>query len=102
MAFRYGGRNSSIEKSIEKRLRGQKAATVTVLDRIASGLGLSPAALVAQAADDRVTIRRATEQDMIDEPGGWRRTILTQVVPGVNFEWIRVTLPAGCDPGWSV
>ena len=80
--------------------RGQKAATVTVLDRIASGLGISLAALVALAADSRVIVRRAAEQDVIDEPGGWQRTILTPVVAGVNFEWIRMTLPAGCDAGW--
>ena len=47
-----------------------------------------------------MVIRRAADQDTIDEPGGWRRTILTPVVPGVNFEWIRTTLPAGCDAGW--
>lgn len=80
--------------------RGQKAATVTVLDRIASGLGISLPALVALASDSGVIVRRAAEQDVIDEPGGWQRTILTPVVAGVNFEWIRTTLPAGCDPGW--
>jgi transcriptional regulator with XRE-family HTH domain len=80
--------------------RGKKAATVTVLDRIAAGLGLSLPALVALAGDSRVIVRRAAEQDVIDEPGGWQRTILTPVVPGVNFEWIRTILPAGCDAGW--
>ena len=80
--------------------RGQKAATVTVLDRIARGLGLSLAALVSVASDDRVIVCRAAGQDVIDEPGGWRRTVLTPVVPGVNFEWIRTTLPPGCDAGW--
>lgn len=80
--------------------RGQKAATVLVLDRIAGGLGVPLAALVSLPGDGRVIVRRATEQDVIDEPGGWRRALLTPVVPGVNFEWIRVTLPAGCDAGW--
>lgn len=80
--------------------RGQKAATVTVLDRIASGLGISLAALIAVAADSGVIVRRAAEQDVISEPGGWQRTILTPVVAGVNFEWIRTVLPAGCDAGW--
>jgi XRE family transcriptional regulator, regulator of sulfur utilization len=80
--------------------RGEKAATVTVLDRIASGLGVSLGTLVSLAADSRVIVRRAAEQDVVDEPGGWRRTILTPVVAGVNFEWIRTTLPAGCDAGW--
>lgn len=80
--------------------RGQKAATVTVLERVASGLGLSLATLVTLAADDRLIVRRAAGQDVIDEPGGGQRTILTPVVPGVNFEWIQTTLPAGCDAGW--
>jgi len=79
---------------------GQKAATVTVLGRVADGLGMSLTALIALAEDSRVIVRRAAEQDVISEPGGWQRTILTPVVAGVNFEWIRVTLPAGCDAGW--
>ena len=43
-------------------------------------------------------MRRAAEQDVVDEPGGWPRTILTPVVPGLNFELIRSTLPPGCAP----
>jgi XRE family transcriptional regulator, regulator of sulfur utilization len=80
--------------------RGQKAATVTVLDRIASGLGISLPALITLAADSGVIVRRAAGQDVIGEPGGWQRTILTPVVAGVNFEWIRTDLPPGCDVGW--
>jgi transcriptional regulator with XRE-family HTH domain len=80
--------------------RGQKAATVTVLDRIAAGLGVSLPALIALAADSSVIVRRAAEQDVVHEPAGWQRTILTPVIPGVNFEWIRTTLPARCDAGW--
>jgi len=80
--------------------RGQKAATIVVLDRVADGLGVPLASLVTLPDDGRVIIRRAAAQDVIDEPGGWRRTILSPVVPGVNFEWIRTTLPGGCDAGW--
>ncbi len=79
--------------------RGQKAPTITVLARIAGGLGVPLTRLVAVAADDRLIVRRAADQDSVDEPGGWRRTILTPVVPGVNFEWVRSTLPPGCDAG---
>ncbi len=79
--------------------RGQKAPTVVVLARIAGGLGVPLTELVAQPGDDRIIVRRAGDQDTVDEPGGWRRTILTPVVPGVNFEWIRTTLPPGCDAG---
>jgi XRE family transcriptional regulator, regulator of sulfur utilization len=94
-------RASSVSVSMLSAVeRGQKAATVTVLDRISSGLGISLPALIAAAADSGVIVRRAAEQDVIDEPGGWQRTVLTPVVAGVNFEWIAVVLPAGCDAGW--
>jgi transcriptional regulator with XRE-family HTH domain len=79
--------------------RGQKAATVVVLDRIAAGLDVPLSRLVTEPDQARIVVRRAAEQDTVDEPGGWRRTILTPVVPGVNFEWIRTTLPPGCDAG---
>lgn len=78
---------------------GDKAPTVVVLDRIAGGLGVRLSTLVAEPEGERVIVRRAAEQDVVDEPGGWQRTILTPVVPGVNFEWIRSTLPPGCVPG---
>ena len=79
--------------------RGEKAPTVVVLDRIASGLNVTLASVVAVPDVERIIVRRAADQDRIDEPGGWQRTILTPVVPGVNFEWIRSTLPPGCDAG---
>ncbi|WP_031160413.1 helix-turn-helix domain-containing protein [Streptosporangium roseum] len=79
--------------------RGQKAPTVVVLGRIADGLGVSLVELVAEPEVRRVVVRRAADQDTVDEPGGWSRSILTPVVPGVNFEWIRTTLPPGCDAG---
>lgn len=77
--------------------RGAKAPTVVVLDRIADGLGVALARLLTQ--QERMIVRRAAEQDTVHEPGGWQRTILTPVVPGVNFEWIRSTLPPDCEAG---
>ncbi|MFC3996991.1 helix-turn-helix domain-containing protein [Nocardiopsis sediminis] len=79
--------------------RGEKAATIVVLDRIAGGLGVPLDRLVTRDPDDSVIVRRAADQDTVDEPGGWRRTVLTPVVPGVNFEWVRTELPPGCDAG---
>jgi transcriptional regulator with XRE-family HTH domain len=79
--------------------RGQKAPTIVVLGRIAQGLGVPLTRLVAEPDEQRIIVRRAAEQDTIDEPGGWRRTVLSPVVAGVNFEWIRTTLPPGCDAG---
>ncbi|MDR7383292.1 quercetin dioxygenase-like cupin family protein [Promicromonospora iranensis] len=79
--------------------RGQKAPTIVVLSRIADGLGTGLADLIDDVEPRRVIVRRAADQDTIDEPGGWRRTVVSPVVPGVNLEWIRTTLPAGCDAG---
>jgi transcriptional regulator with XRE-family HTH domain len=79
--------------------RGQKAPTIVVLSRIADGLGVQLTELVAPTDGDRIIVRRAADQDVVDEPGGWQRAVLTPVVPGVNFEWVRSTLPPGCDAG---
>ena len=87
--------SASMLSSVE---RGRKAPTIVVLARIADGLGVPLGELIAPGGS-RVIVRRAGAQDVIDEPGGWRREILTPVVPGVNFEWIRTTLPPGADPG---
>ena len=87
--------SASMLSSVE---RGRKAATIVVLARIADGLAVPLTELIAPGGS-RVIVRRAGSQDVIDEPGGWRREILSPVVPGVNFEWIRTTLPPGADPG---
>ncbi|AXB42508.1 helix-turn-helix domain-containing protein [Amycolatopsis albispora] len=79
--------------------RGEKASTVVVLDRIANGLGVRLSRLIEDPETQRMVLRRAGEQDIVHEPGGWLRTILTPVIPGVNFEWIAVMLPPGCEPG---
>jgi transcriptional regulator with XRE-family HTH domain len=79
--------------------RGQKAPTIVVLARIANGLGAPLAELVASVDEQQVIVRRAADQDVVNEPGGWQRAILTPVVPGLNFEWIRSTLPPACDAG---
>ena len=90
-----GAVSASMLSSVE---RGRKAPTIVLLARIADGLGVPLDELIA-GDGRRVVVRRAGQQDVIDEPGGWRREILTPVIPGVNFEWIRTTLPPGVDPG---
>jgi transcriptional regulator with XRE-family HTH domain len=90
------GISVSMLSSVE---RGDKAPTVVVLDKIATGLHLKLVDLLAGQADGRVVVRRAAEQDVVHEPGGWSRTILTPVIPGLNFELVRSTLPPGADPG---
>jgi transcriptional regulator with XRE-family HTH domain len=90
------GVSASMIWSVE---RGRKAPTVVVLDRIAKALGTPLATLLDPGDVPRVIVRRAAEQDVAVAPDGWRRTILTPVVPGVNFEWVRTELPPGSAPG---
>lgn len=78
--------------------RGRKAPTVVVLDRIARALGTPMSVLLDPDDVPRVIVRRAADQDVAEAPDGWRRTILTPVVPGVNFEWVRSELPPGAGP----
>ena len=77
----------------------EKAPTIVVLARIAQGLGVPIARLIPEPGQERIVLRRAADQDVSVRPGGWLRSIVSPVVPGVNFELIRSTLPAGCDAG---
>ena len=79
--------------------RAEKAPTIVVLARIADGLDVPIGHLIPEPGRERIIVRRAADQDASDRPGGWRRVIVSPVVPGVNFELIRSTLPAGCDAG---
>lgn len=90
------GVSASMLWSVE---RGRKAPTVVVLDRIARALGTPMSALLDPDDVPRVIVRRAADHDVAVAPDGWRRTILTPVVPGVNFEWVRTELPPGSAPG---
>ncbi|HYJ68550.1 MAG TPA: cupin domain-containing protein [Nocardioidaceae bacterium] len=78
---------------------GAKAPTVVVLGRIAEGLGVELTTLLTGSDAGRIVIRHTQDHETVEEDGGWTRTILSPVVPGVNFEWVRSTLPPGCDAG---
>ncbi|MEQ0558465.1 XRE family transcriptional regulator [Amycolatopsis sp. NEAU-NG30] len=78
--------------------RAVKSPTVTVLARIAEGLEVPLVALL-QDDDRRVVVRRRATQERTVDPAGWERVVVSPVVAGVNFELVRVTLPAGCDAG---
>jgi len=79
--------------------RGAKAPTVLVLDRIATGLDSSIARLLGEERSDRVVVLRRADQDTALDPSGWERRILSPVLPGVEFELMRTTIPAGVDAG---
>jgi XRE family transcriptional regulator, regulator of sulfur utilization len=79
--------------------RGTKAATVLVLDRIATGLETSLARLLSSEVKSRVHVMRWREQSVAKGPSGWKRRILSPVLPGVEFEFMRTTLNPGADAG---
>lgn len=79
--------------------RAEKAPTVVVLARIAEGLGVSLVSLLEDGGERRLVVRRRVAQDRSSHPGGWEKAVVSPVVAGVNFELVRVVLPAGCDAG---
>ena len=79
--------------------RGSKLPTVLVLDRIATGLGTSIARLLGEERAARVIVLRRDEQDRAVDTSGWERRILSPVLPGVEFELMRTTIPPGVDAG---
>ncbi len=79
--------------------RGAKIPTVLVLARLATALGVTVARLLGEDRPERVIVRRAADQRTITDAGGWQRRILSPTLPGVEFEFIRTTIPAGVVVG---
>jgi transcriptional regulator with XRE-family HTH domain len=79
--------------------RGEKAATVLVLHRIAGALSTTIARLVEEESPVRATILPRDRQAVIPGEGGWTRRIVSPVVPGIEFEMMVTTLPPGIDAG---
>jgi quercetin dioxygenase-like cupin family protein len=72
--------------------RGGRAPTVLVLDRIATALGTSIARLTRDESPDKPVLLRESEQDVLVDPAGWERRILSPVLAGVEFEFMRTML----------
>ena len=79
--------------------RGSKAPTVLVLDRVATGLNTSLARLLGDESRSRLILLRRRDQRVAKDPSGWERRILSPVLPGVEFEFMRTTLGPGVDAG---
>ena len=78
---------------------GNKVPTVLVLDRIATALGTSIARFLDDEQRARVVLRRRDEQDVVRDPSGWERRILSPVLPDIEFEFMQTTLPPHVDAG---
>ena len=61
--------------------RGRKVPTVLVLDRIATALDTSIARLLGEERVARVLVLRAATQDVVRDPAGWERRILSPCSP---------------------
>jgi transcriptional regulator with XRE-family HTH domain len=79
--------------------RGTKVPTLLVLDRIATALDTSIARLLSEERSARVVVLRQDDQDLALDPAGWERRILSPVLPGVEFEFMRTMIGPGVDAG---
>jgi transcriptional regulator with XRE-family HTH domain len=81
--------------------RDSRMPTVAVLDRIATGLGSSIARLLGDERPHRttVTVLRHEEQHVARDAAGWERRVLSPVLPGIEFEFMRTTIGPGVDAG---
>lgn len=75
--------------------RATKMPTVLVLARLATALGVTVSRLLGEDQPARVIMLRHADQPSITEAAGWQRRILSPNLPGVEFEFIRTTVPAG-------
>jgi XRE family transcriptional regulator, regulator of sulfur utilization len=93
------GRSGVSRSMLSAVENGDKVPTVLILDRIATALGTSIARLLDDEDPASVIVRRHAEQDVARDPSGWERRILSPVVPGVEFEFMRTTIGPGVDAG---
>ena len=91
---------SRVSRSMVSEIeRGRKVPTIVVLDRITAALGTSLARLVQPEEATHVVVRRACDQQVVEDPSGWRRRILSPVLPDVEFEFMKTTIGPGVDAG---
>jgi transcriptional regulator with XRE-family HTH domain len=79
--------------------RGMKMPTVIVLARLATALGATVSRLIGEDQPDRVIALRREDQPVMTDATGWQRQILSPNLPGVEFEFIRTTIPGGVVVG---
>ncbi|WP_062243262.1 helix-turn-helix domain-containing protein [Brevibacterium epidermidis] len=78
--------------------RGGRTPTIVTLDRLAGALGTTSARLLAVEASGEIARQRHSEQTVIGEDG-WHRRVLNPVLPGLDFEFMRVEIEPHTDAG---
>ncbi|MEU9289759.1 XRE family transcriptional regulator [Streptomyces sp. NPDC048275] len=100
MALERLGELSGVSRSMVSEVeRGTKTPSVLVLDRLATALGTSIARLLDEPVRPGVVILPRARQHVVRDPSGWERRILSPVLPGTEFEFMRTTLEPGVDAG---
>jgi XRE family transcriptional regulator, regulator of sulfur utilization len=92
----HSGVSFSMLSAIE---RGQKVPSILLMSQIATALGTSIGRLVEEERAPLVVVLRATEQPVIKDPIGMERRTLSPVLPGVEFEFVQITLAPGTNAG---
>jgi XRE family transcriptional regulator, regulator of sulfur utilization len=91
---------ASVSRSMLSEVeRGVKVPSVLVLDRIATALDTSIARLLDEERTAPVILMRRDEQHVAKEAPGWERRILSPVIPGIEFEFMRTTIGPRVDAG---
>jgi XRE family transcriptional regulator, regulator of sulfur utilization len=79
--------------------RGQKVPSILVMGQIATALETSIGRLLDEERSPRVIVMRALDQRVIKDAAGIERRSLSPVLPGIEFELMRMTLAPGVDAG---
>jgi XRE family transcriptional regulator, regulator of sulfur utilization len=79
--------------------RGQKVPSILVMSQIATALDTSIGRLIDEETTPRVIVMRAFDQRVIQDAAGIERRSLSPVLPGIQFELMRMTLAPGVDAG---
>lgn len=91
---------SEVSRSMVSEVeRGTKTPTVLVLDRLATALGTSIARLLDEPVEPTAVVLRAGEHRVVRDSSGWERRILSPVLAGIEFEFMRTTIEPGVDAG---
>ena len=91
---------SGVSRSMLSDLEnGNKVPSVLTLDHIATALGTSIAALLEEGRPVTVQLLRHQDQQVVRDASGWERRILSPVLPGVEFEFMRTVILPGVDAG---
>jgi XRE family transcriptional regulator, regulator of sulfur utilization len=79
--------------------RGRKVPSILLMGQIATALDTSIGRLLDEERSPRVIVMRAFDQRVIKDAAGIERRSLSPVLPGIEFELMRMTLAPGVDAG---